>query len=283
MRLGFLLLVPFLAVSAAGQTTEKETVAVVKAAAKVQLKAFKTLGKAALSSLDSSLDVFELGLSDASAVNTTVTAVATAAVTFLDDLREAFLSAAGQVDDAASQALLALENGGDLQGLYPEDLYYGTGGTLDDFRSDLLKAATKLADGARKRLTKTVAKAEKEAGLGITFQLFFPPRHEASGVNTIGSFFAVNEPRLDFVLAGSRLATVSDGMLLIAGVTDLDGTDVTLGYFDPLGSLDGGDFAVGDDKRFLGSFGFSLPEGGYVAWAAQGTGTQDDSAAIGIR
>jgi hypothetical protein len=282
MRLGSLLLVPLLAISAAGQTSEKETVAAVKAAAKVQLKAFKTLGKAALTSLDSSLDVFEVGLSDASAVNTTVTAVGTAAVTFLNNLRAAFLSAAGQVDTATSEALTALENGGDLEGLYPEELYFGTGGTLDDFRADLLKAATKLADSARKRLAKTVKLAEKEAGLGITFQLFFPPRRDASGVNTDGSFFADYEPRLDFVLAGSRLDTATDGMLLISGVTDIP-SDVTLGYFSPESTIEGADFEVGIEGRFLGSFGFSLPEGNYVAWALQGSGTQDDSAAIGIR
>jgi hypothetical protein len=283
MRPSALLLIPLLAISAAGQTTEKETVAVVKAAAKLQLKAFKTLGKAALTSLDSSLEVLELGLSDASPVNTTVPAVAASAAVFLDSLHDAFVLAEEQVDDATAQALTALQNGGDLQGLYPVDLYYGTGGTLDDFRADLLKAATKLAEGARKRLAKTVKLAEKQAGLGLTFQVFFPPTREGSLVNPGGQVSLPLEPRLDLVVAGSRLETASDGMLVIGGVTTITGFDVSLGYFGPEGSSDFADFAVSVDGRFLGSFGASLPEGGYAAFAAQGTGTHDDAAGIGIR
>jgi hypothetical protein len=283
MRLIVLLLVTVLFGSPAGESAEKEAVAQVKAAAKLHLKAFKDSGKAALTTLDANLKSAEALLSETSEPEETAELMAARAIVFMNALTEAYESAAGLVDSAASVALLALEDGGDLQGLYPEALYYGNDGLLDDFRADLLQAGEKVMKSARKRIAKFAKLAEKEAGIALTFHIFFPHSREGRMVNPGELTGFGQEPRLDVVVAGSALDTADDGHLVISGVTDSDSDPVALGFSGPEGSSDSDSSGVDADNRFLVVFGPALPEGGYAVWADQGTGTLDDSAGIGIR
>jgi hypothetical protein len=210
--------------------------------------------------------------------------VGSMAITFMQSLTEAWESAAALVDTSASLALAGLEDGGDLQGLYPGELYYGNRGVLDDFRADLLAAGRKVVDKAVKRLAKTDKLAGKEAGLALSFVLAFPSSSEGRVVNPNEATGFAHEPRLDVLVACSALDVAGDGVLVASGLTDLTPAVVPVGYIGPDGVSDSDDFVPDGDGRFVAVFSApSLPEGGYGVWVDQGVGVFDDALGLGIR
>jgi hypothetical protein len=278
--LAALVLVP----SLAAQISDKQAVAEVKTTSKAQIKAFKQNGAAALGTLDAALKSAEAQLGPASDLSTVTTQVGTAAITFVSTMNTDYANAIDLTASAAMQALVALANGGNLTGLYPKDLYFGTGGVLDAHRKSMAAAALKLRDAARKRLAKTQALAEKQAGLGLIVEVDLPTVADAHTVNQDDNFGFGERSRFDVVVSASKLDTAHDGVLIIAGSTDNTDDGVSVGFDGPNGSTNSVD-ATADVStgRFLALF-TGEPEGGYGVWAKQGTNEAFDAVGeIGIR
>jgi hypothetical protein len=266
---------------AAGQAAEKQAVAAVKAAGKEQLKAFKQVGAMALSVLDSTLDIVDAELAADSAGGTLGEGMAAAIVDFLVDLDEPYGEAILAVEQAAADALATLADGGDLAGLYPEDLYAGTGGALDDARARLEKEGQKLRKAALKRIAKTSAKADKVANIAVTVKLLFPAYPYTTAVNQGETVVLTQTIRIDFALAASDLDEAADGFLFASGFT-VANEDVEFAFFRT--GLESGEVVATEASpdRFTGSFQ-SMVEGGYALFTKQGSAQNADTLAIGLR
>jgi hypothetical protein len=253
----------------AAQISEKEAIAQVKAATKAQVKAFKQNAAAALTTLDASLDTLDDLLTESTDAATVASQFTGMAIEYMASINEAYVGAKSLVADAASLSLDALADGGDLQGLYPEDFSYGSGGALDKARAQLQHVGIKSRDAAQKRLAKSAALAEKVAHVAITCRLDFPQRANPQAVNQGDSPVVSQACTLDVVVGVSDLDVADDGILLFAGATAETGTDVTVGYTGPAFASE---IATTDPDpgtgRFLGVF-TSLPEGGYAVFANQ--------------
>jgi hypothetical protein len=273
-----------LAQAAAAQITDKQAVAQVKLTSKAQVKAFKQNGAAALGTLDAALKSAEAQLGPGSDVGTVTSQVGTAAITFVSTMNTDYANAIDLTDSAAMQALVSLANGGNLNGLYPKDLYFGTGGVLDAHRKSMATAALKLRDAARKRLAKTQTLAEKQAGIGLIVEVDLPTVVDARTVNQDDEFGFGERSRFDVVVSASKLDTANDGVLIIAGATDNTDDGVSVGFDGPSSVTDSAGVTPDPSTgRFLAFF-TSQPEGGYAVWAKQGTNEAFDAVGeIGIR
>jgi hypothetical protein len=284
MSIRTLALLLVLAPAALAQITEKQAVAQVKTTSKAQIKAFKQNGAAALATLDAALKSAESQLAPASDVGTVTTEVGNAAIAFVSTMNADYVNAIDLTDSASMQALVSLANGGSLNGLYPKDLYFGTGGVLDAHRKSMEAAALKLRDSARKRLAKTQSLAEKKAGISLIVEVELPTVLDARTVNQTDDFGFGERSRFDVLVSASKLDTAHDGVLIIAGSTDNTDDGVSVGFDGPNGLSD--DVGATPDPgtgRFLGFF-TSVPEGGYGVWAKQGTNEAFDAVGeIGVR
>jgi hypothetical protein len=272
----------FVAHPAVAQTTEKEVVAQVKSAAKVQLKAFKQNMAAALSFMDANLTGIENLMNEDSDALTVGSQCASVSIVFMTALNEDFEAAKGFIEGTASLALTDLADGGELDGQFPKDCYLGVGGLLDTSRAQLVKAGLKARDAAIKRLRKTAGKAEKIANIGICFDLMFPTRVGASCINDGAGLGVAQGVTLDFVLSASDMDVLGDGLLAFGGATEASDVDVSVGYFVGIDNSDDDEITPTDD-RFTAVFQ-NVAEGGAIVHAKQGTGgTFHDMAAIGVR
>jgi len=275
------LAVLFLAHAATAQLTDKQAVAQVKAATKSELKTFKQAGADALKTLNTDLGEFDGMLTDSITTGVVIGNLQNRVLPFVVAVNTAFADAVKNVDGATSDALVALANGGSLAGVYPDDLYYGTGGALDDFRAALNKAAAKLHDSAAKRLAKTVTLAEKISNIAIVAELRLPSLEQAEAVDQASVTFMGETARLDLVLTVSSLGTANDGLFFFAGSTaDLSDT-VDVGYFNQDGIASVGAFLPDSDGRFAGSLA-SGHEGGDIAFVKQ-KAVLTSTIAIGVR
>jgi len=217
-----------LAAPAGAQLTEAQSVGLVKAATKAQGKVLKATGKSALIALDVALDAIEGSLGDQSPATPVVLDVGNAAVALLDTLDAALEAAIRAVDETAKDSLEALADGGDLAGQFPRAFYFGTGGVLDASRTALVKDAVKVRDAARKRIGKTIEKAESMAGIGLAVTLELPTVVRGESVNQDQKVGLALGARLDLLVAGSSLDVLSDGIIFAAGLTDISNADVEL-------------------------------------------------------
>ena len=268
---------------ASAQLTEKEAVKQVKDSSKSQVKAFKQNAAAALGTLDANLKTVEDLITESSDAAVLMSQIANMGQEYMESLNEAFAGAKSLVDSAAALALDALADGGDLQGLFPEELHYGSGGVLDKNLAALVKAGMKSRDAAVKRIAKANAKAEKEANIAITFELRFPTRTEVFAIAQGGLLSLAQTTTIDVIFGASDLDAAADGVLFFAGETDDDG-DVTVDYFNATGGFDSATSAPSPGTLRFAGFFTGLEEGGYVVDAKQGTDSTFHSVGeIGIR
>lgn len=266
------------------QLTDKQAVAEVKTASKSQLKAFKQNGAAALGTMDATLKTIEGLLTSSSDVTTVASQVANAAIIFMTTMNDDYFNALDTPPQTAALALQSLANGSDLNGIYPKDLYFGTGGVLDAHRKSMAAAAGKVRDAAIKRLAKTAALAEKVAGIALIVELELPSVVDANELNQNDLLGFSERSRFDVILSASKLGTANDGVLVIAGATDNTNLDVNVEFDGPDGSF-GSDVVTPDagNGRFTGFFS-GLAEGGYGVAAKQGSALAFDAVGeIGLR
>src|SRR5262249_33240537 len=124
---------------------------------------------------------------------------------FVEAVNTAFSNAVQNVDGTTQAVLEALADGSDLHGVFPVDLYYGSGGALDNFRTALNKDAAKLHDSAVKRLAKTAALVEKKSSLAVVLELRLPSFERAESVDQADVTSLEDAARLDLVICVSAL------------------------------------------------------------------------------
>lgn len=254
-----------------------KAIATVKASTKSHLKEFKQAGAAALADLDTALDALD-GTFSAATTPTVAAAGASDAITaFLAAVVSAHGVAVKGVVGDADLALETLAHGGQLNGIYPDDFYFGTGGALDDSRTAMDKQAGKLRTAALKRIGKTFAKAEA-VGLGFAMHMRFPSRDLGNQVDQGAAFGKLQGASIDLVLSVSRLADANDGVIVVSGPSDLSG-DVTV---DAQHYFEGDEATVSCFSRFSATF-TALAEGGYTVGAIQGKGLPASTDSIGVR
>lgn len=282
-----LLALLLLAVPAAAQLTEPQAVAQAKAGAKAALPALKTSIKAALQGLDADLDAFEATLDGSNAPGDAAAALGAAINSLQTDLGAAVNDAIEAADEAAAAALEALAgSGGDLAGVFPEPLYYGTRGVLDAHLEKVLKLADGALKAARKRLAQTEAKAEA-TGLLLAFVLDRPGRLEVNAVGQNDTTGVGRICRLDGAVSASRADAVADGVLFATGAGD-SGTSLTVQALVGNGFVEIGTSATfdGGSQRFtvvLDNGGAGHAEGGYALVLDQDAPSFTSAAAIGLR
>jgi hypothetical protein len=267
--------------AAAAQISDKQAVAQVKTATKAQLKTFKQAGSAALATLGSKLGDFEKTLTDSTTPATVATNMDTIVKPFLESMHEAYIAAVFNVDSSASQALESLAGGGNLQGLYPKDLYYGTGGVLDDYRASLRAAVAKVHDAAQKRLAKTSKLAEKVSNLALEVTLRLPVLDGDESVDQNNVTPLGTSARIDYIASVSSLDAANDAVFHMAGLTSNIAVNVDLGLFSGDGILDTGLIPTDGEGHFEASFN-GVHEGGYVAFVKQG-GQFASTVPVGVR
>lgn len=269
------------AAPASAQLSEKEAIQQVKDASKAQPKAFKQNAAAALTTLDANLQTVEGLLTEGSDAATVGSQVASMAIVYMTSLNDAAASAKAFVEASATLALESLADGGDLQGLFPDDFSYGGGGVLDKHRAALTKAGSKSRDAATKRIAKAAAKAEKVANIAIQSELRFPTRNVPAAVNQGDSVGLAQTATIDIIVAASDLDSGNDGLLAFGGSTGTDGTGVDVTYFTV--GINESDETSPVDGRWAIVFQ-GLHEGGYVVSAKQATdGTFHSVGEIGVR
>jgi hypothetical protein len=277
-----MLVVLALGTPAVAQVTEKEAVKQVEATSKVQLKAFKQNAAAALATLDASLKGLEATLPEDAEAAEVCAIVGSAASEFLATLNDAADDAKAVVDFAAKDAMNAIADGADLEGLYPEALYYGGGGVLDKHRAAVTKAGAKSRDAAVKRLAKTATKLEKVASIALGFELRFPTRPNAIAITQGGLGGLAHTATLDLIVSASDLDLQDDGALFLAGQAGFE-SDVELN-FSTTGVDDSIDATPSPGTLRIQALFQSLPENGYVVGCRQGDdGAQGDTGEIGVR
>jgi len=276
-----------LAAPAGAQVTEAQAIKLVKDATKAQATAVKASGKAALVTLDAALDALEASFSGASTAAVVVPGVGDACVAFLDTMDDALDSAIVAVDVATKDALESLGNGASLDGQFPTSLYFGAGGALDASRTTLVKTASKVRDAARKRLVQTTKKAETLAGIGLTVNLQLPAALKVESVNQNTKVGLSRGAELDLLVGGSRLDTLSDGVLVVAGLTDSASSDVDVTAVLGVGIADSDSFDVPTNtSRFtvvLDDGGAGLDEGNFAIGTTQTGSLVGSVAEIGLR
>jgi hypothetical protein len=280
------------AAAAPAQLTEPQAIAQAKSGAKAALPALKADIKAALQELDADLDAFEATLDGGNAPGDAAAALGAAINALQTALGAAVNDAIAAADEAAAAALEALAgSGGDLAGVFPEPLYYGTRGVLDAHLEKVLKLADGTLKAARKRLAQTEAKAEA-TGLLLAFVLDRPGRQEVSAVGqglvtaVGGGAGGARTCRLDGAVSASRAEALEDGVLFATGAGE-DGTNLDVqalvlqAFVDSVpATFDGG------SQRFtavLDNSGAGHAEGGYVLLLDQGASSFTHAAAIGLR
>jgi hypothetical protein len=280
-------LVAGLASTATAQITEAEARKQFKAAladAQAELKASLAETKAVfIDELEIFEELVKQGNYDLPAVEDLFTDVQE----LMGNIGQAVRSVGNDISLAASDALGALANGADLDGLFPDDFYPGDGGAIDKLRAAVRKAQDKTIAAVLKRLKKTRKLTEQHAGVGLTVSLAAPADVRDLTWDEAGGFFFSNESALtcDTLIAVSELGVPTDGVLHLGGTANPNLDEVTVELLGPLTNTFSGGVPTSGAERWGVVFDdvTGVPEGVYAVSATQGTDGPLATGSIGVR
>lgn len=274
-----------LATPAAAQfITEAQAIASVKAAAKAALKEYKAAVKAAQDTLDDALDDVDGALTENSTAATVVVNTGEAVADWLAASDAALFQAVDAVNQQISFALddMGVPPGGD----FPDSFGYGTAGVLDGALAKVRKAATSARNAVDKRVRKTMARAEKVSGLAMSLTLEYPRKLDFAAIETEDTEAGPVGAELELAVGGSRLDTDADGVVFVAGNSDVDSPDIGLALLDADGTIDTVTAAfVAGPFTFSGTLNdiTGVPEGIFLVSVAQGDGPPRGLLGITVR
>jgi hypothetical protein len=207
---------PVLLSPARGGITPQEATAQLKASASAAVKTLKSQLQVAKKAFLADLQLYETSVDLGASVATETDTFFTECTNLQAAVNNAANQAMEAIGDGAVGALMNLSNGAPLDGVFPKDFYYGTGGAFDKARRDVRSAVEKLYKPLANRLHKTVKVLEKN-GATLTVELR-PPLYldEYFFAENKFSFFG-NRFGLDTIVAVNRNELDEDGRAWLGG------------------------------------------------------------------
>jgi hypothetical protein len=225
-----------------------------KSAASAALKQLKADLQVAKQTFLSDVAAYEAGVQEGLDIATQTGELFTKCAVFQLAVQDAANDSLLTIVGVAKNKLSELANGAMLDGTYPKDFYFGSGGTLDKARRDVKTHLDKLYKSLAGRLHKTAGVLQK-FGVTLTLELG-PPRYIDDYSISEGSIAApLDRFGFDIVLAVNHSAVAEDGRVWIGGAAYSDIPEISVNIF-------GLDFETATATPSAGRWSVALTDGG---------------------